>query len=417
MKLSIFNSYLELSAATGVIYNSLIDKSVFIPVAALNDISSGHCSDVSSDVEEVAFVNDGCDEFQIYHEQVLAAENQKYSYHLIINPTLDCIFNCWYCYEEHPKGRMPVEILERIKLLISKIAETYESLTISFFGGEPMMCYSSVIIPVLKYAHTLFKDKGKRFSCSMTTNGYLFTEDRIKELKQYGFNSAQITLDGNAELHNSVRCLKNNKPSYRRIVDNIRRLVESECYITLRFNCTHANVESFKNVADDLVIKEEFKKYLAIDSHIVWQEKEKDRLQASMHRLIAEFASHDLNASKMDFRSFCYADKRSECVVNYNGDLYKCTAKDFHNTPRDGYLASDGEIVWENDSHERRMNSKLKNQKCHSCRILPLCHGGCTRHSLESQGEYCIYPTEDMKDQVVINRLEHIITNHKSIKS
>ena len=112
----------------------------------------------------------------------------------------------------------------------------------------------------------------------------------------------------------------------------------------------------------------------------------------------------------MDFRQLCYADKRAQCVVNFNGDIYKCTAIDFQNVQRDGFLSDDGKLIWENNSLERRMQSKTKNERCKSCRVLPLCHGGCSARALEAEDGYCLYPSEDEKDQMVINRLEYILT-------
>lgn len=61
-------------------------------------------------------------------------------YHIVINPTLDCNLNCWYCYEKKvPHSSMP----ESIVLAICKHIEyqynmqQYKMLKLSFFGGEP----------------------------------------------------------------------------------------------------------------------------------------------------------------------------------------------------------------------------------------------------------------------------------------
>lgn len=90
-----------------------------------------------------------------------------------------------------------------------------------------------------------------------------------------------------------------------------------------------------------------------------------------------------------------------------SGDLYKCSAVDFHNTPRDGYISEEGELIWENDSLEKRMASKFTNLFCKTCRIMPLCHGGCSKHSLLSNA-YCINnQSEEKKDYIVINRILH----------
>ncbi len=45
-------------------------------------------------------------------------------------------------------------------------------------------------------------------------------------------------------------------------------------------------------------------------------------------------------------------------MINYNGDVFKCNARDFTSKTRNGVLA-DGAIEW-NDTFEQRMNIKLK---------------------------------------------------------
>ena len=412
MKLSTFNTYLNLSERSGVIYNSFTDKAVFVSNDVLNQIRNGNIQNLDEFIINTAFVDKQCNEFEQYSKNILSIENNTDSYHLIINPTLECIFSCWYCYEQHTKGRINNDIFERIKLFITFLSERYPQLTISFFGGEPMMCYKSSLMPIVKFAHHTFHSKGKRFQFNMTTNGYLFTKERISEMITWGFTGAQITLDGEEKQHNSVRFLGNGQPSYNRIVKNIQLLTNAGCHITLRLNCTHKNINNLSKISQSFTeLSETAKQHLRIDCHIVWQEQNKDELQGKMHQLVSSFNNHNLLATKMDFRGFCYADKRSGCVINYNGDVYKCTAIDFKNVKRDGFLSKNGEILWENNSLENRMNSKFKNKLCHNCRIWPLCHGGCTSKSLESNENYCLYPTDSQKDQMVINRLEYIITN------
>ena len=112
-------------------------------------------------------------------------------------------------------------------------------------------------------------------------------------------------------------------------------------------------------------------------------------------------------------RSSCYADKRNSAVINYNGDLFKCTARDFTTAKRAGYINESGDLIWEDNYLERRMNTKFKNKPCLSCRLLPICNGGCSQHAMEaeeSQTEYCVYYGDDrLKDDIVISKIKSIV--------
>lgn len=57
-------------------------------------------------------------------------------FHLILNPTQDCIFRCWYCYETHKKGEMSKTTLESLKKLIIKVLdrEDIDKLMLGWFG-------------------------------------------------------------------------------------------------------------------------------------------------------------------------------------------------------------------------------------------------------------------------------------------
>lgn len=413
MKESIYNNFLQINDRISVVYNSLIDKAVFVDSNTLSSIDETTEMYTDKDLFSTIFVEDDVDEYQIYLKEMLDVENQQSTYHLIINPTLECIFNCWYCYENHVKGHIQKDVLTKIYKFIDNLSVTYQALTISFFGGEPLMCYQSSLMPIVKYAYNAFHVRGKAFSFNMTTNGFLLSEKMIQEMIKYGFSGAQITIDGNREIHNKTRFLKGGFPSYDKILENIKALANNGCYVTMRLNCTNANIDTFYSLVNDFEdLNEKSQNNITIDCHVVWQEKNKEGIQSKLGQIISHFNKHKLNAKRMAFRQFCYADKRAQCVVNFNGDVYKCTAIDFTNTQRDGVLTDEGCIVWENDSLEKRMLAKQRNKRCRMCRVLPLCHGGCSSRALESS-DYCLYPSEDQKNQLVVSRLEQMVVMKK----
>jgi uncharacterized protein len=103
-------------------------------------------------------------------------------------------------------------------------------------------------------------------------------------------------------------------------------------------------------------------------------------------------------------RYSCYADKNNEAVINYNGDVYKCNARDFTEKNKEGYLDEKGNIIW-NSRHQFRIDNRYSNELCVKCSILPICGGGCSQMPLDYKGEaYCINKCDDkMKQDKVIS--------------
>lgn len=407
MKSSLYNTFLQVTQESTVIYNAMEDKTIVCRGDVNADNILSQPDSLLSKLENEGFiVPDNEDEYNHYVTEARKIEDDRQSFHLLINPTLNCNFRCWYCYESHVPSKMSEEIINSVYRLIDNIYAEGRDLTISFFGGEPMLFYQQVMLPILRYAQNEARKCTCKFDANMTSNGYLLSNNIIAELKSYNFNGAQITLDGDRSFHNSVRYHKQNADTFTRIIDNIHLMVKAGMTVTLRINCTHENLESIARIPDafkSLSIEE--KSLIKTDLHIVWQEGEQARLYQLMDQIVEIFNANDLPTAKMEFRGFCYGDKRNSCVVNYNGDLYKCTAIDFHKTVRDGYLTPDGNLVWENDSLEKRMASKFTNSSCKNCRIMPLCHGGCTKQSLLYKN-YCLHnQSEEEKNSVVMNRI------------
>ena len=103
----------------------------------------------------------------------------------------------------------------------------------------------------------------------------------------------------------------------------------------------------------------------------------------------------------------CYGDKRNHVLINYNGDVYSCTARDFTGQNRTGYLNKKGIIEWSIDIDER-FAKKFCKPICHRCRIAPICGGGCIQKTIElEQNPNCPFGyTEKDIDQVILDRFE-----------
>lgn len=421
MKYSQYNSIVRISDEFHVTYNALSDRFVILKEGmqqALDELPPQQLQQAFPAVYE-ELLNGGCivkdeaNETEALSQQIREIDNDPKSYALFVNPTLNCNFRCWYCYEEHIKGsNMKEEILKRTGLLMEHIAEhgkTLEHFNLAFFGGEPLLCFAKVVLPLMEQFNAVCQKHGLKHSISFTSNGYLITDKMIAAFVENGVGSLQITLDGCREAHDKVRFASASAGSYDTILDNIKKLLRNRISVILRINYTAHNIADIKNIVHDLKeITPEMKPYLRINFQRVWQDGDRDDIDEEVFDNMDAFLCEDFSVTKRDIdyvRNSCYADKRHQALVNYNGDVFKCTARDFKTASRDGYLDENGEIVWENDALEKRMNARFKNAVCHTCRIAPLCAGSCSQKTMEFHKNQCIFNYgAPEKDRVVLDR-------------
>jgi uncharacterized protein len=347
-------------------------------------------------------------------------------YRLTINPTMNCNFKCWYCYETHVKGsRMSQDIIERTNTFISLTAKnpSLKDFSLSWFGGEPLLYFEDIVLPIMKHFNEVCNKNSIQGGISFTTNAYLVTEKMAELLKENGTQHMQVTLDGAEEDHDLVRYVNASKGSYKQILANIKTLLSKGIRVTVRINYTLSKIERCLSIISDISdLSEEQKSLLLIDFHRVWQDKGEDVIDMT-HTVINEFQNAGLpvrsNLSMNNLRDSCYADKKNSCTINYNGDIFKCTARDFTTVKREGYINESGELVWENDSLNKRLSAKFNNKPCLECRILPLCNGGCSQHAVDNLGkaEYCVNNfDEKQKDKIIIGKFEQTLLANEKLK-
>ena len=98
-----------------------------------------------------------------------------------------------------------------------------EKLVITWYGGEPLLAIEPIEELTYKFKE-ICKQFNIEYSASIITNGYLLTESVCDMLLELDITDAQITLDGNAKIHNSRRPLANGGNTYDTIINNLEKI-------------------------------------------------------------------------------------------------------------------------------------------------------------------------------------------------
>ena len=342
----------------------------------------------------------------------------------MVNSTLDCNMRCWYCYEKHlANSDLTKETTSSILKMVRKRTTDpkLKSVHVSFFGGEPLLNFDKTIFPLLAQIDGICLSQNKLFAVSFVSNSYLLSEDIIDKLHSLHLGrpiNVQVSLDGNEEIHNKTRHLVSGEGTYAKILSNVRMAVNKDVLITLRFNCTGNNVRTFVDVLTDIKDwSDKEKRPIQIDLQHVWQDTPRTDvdMQVEYKKIRDAFMKEgfSVNEARVVHPTRCYADYANHFIVNYNGDLYKCSARDFTKENREGVLTPDGDLEW-NDKRTLRENTKYGNTACLACRIYPLCHGGCSQGKLETQGTNgCIKQyTELNKMKIIRDRVEFLLERY-----
>lgn len=323
---------------------------------------------------------------------ILRISNKKdcYSnyYRLTIIPTLDCNFNCWYCYETHCKEQMTSEMMKTIEKHVNIMIdeENIQKIELDWFGGEPLICFNNIIYPLSKRIIEICKSKNIQFSNIITSNGSLATNEMISKFHEIMLYNFQITIDGEKELHNKVK-FDNKGNSYQRIVNTINMICESieNASVLLRINFTEENIRTIDKIIDDFPIKN--RKKIKILFQQVWQLENKNKpINLEKYLLVFENSGFKLEFNKFNRRHYgCYADRYYQSVITPDGSVFKCTARDFlDKNERDGEILENGVIRWIDNKIALRLGrATFENKYCLRCKYLPLCWGPCSQKIID----------------------------------
>jgi uncharacterized protein len=354
-------------------------------------------------------VRQGVDEYRQF-QQLFGQEHYRTdALELILMSSEDCNFRCTYCYEDFTRGTMIREVREGIKNLVRKRIKRLNRLTVGWFGGEPLYGWEAVE-DLAPFFVEIADEHEVPFSAHMTTNGYLLTPEVADKLFIWRIRHFQITLDGLAEHHNHSRAARNGGPTFERIFDNLKSLVQRKEHfqVLLRLNFDHANAGGISEFVD--LLSREFTNdprfSLAMhavsklggpnDSQLgVCTDDEAGRIQREIQ---AQAQRQGLNvgnlrnAARMGSK-VCYAARPYNFLIGATGKVMKCTVlldKSDYNVV--GRITEKGDLELDKDRMALWTEPAFEHDKqCQKCVVLPSCQGiSCPVIRIEHNIQPCI---------------------------
>ncbi len=419
MKFSKYNNIVR-TGAISLLYNALNDT--FLALSSdvdlmLRDIVSVKARSKLYDVllQGGFIVDDSVDELSIVENHILSERFDKSKYEIVVNTTMDCNVRCWYCYESHIKDSvMSDDISQRIiRHIESKLLyDSFKLLSLSFFGGEPMLNISSVLL-IVEAAKELSEKYGFELNIGFTTNLICLDPRLIDALKGVR-SSFQIPFDGNRTIHNSVKRMKSDLgSSFDRTIANMKLLSDNlpDYEILVRINYGKNTFCDYQDFLSQFSFLDKSKVSFALVK--IWQVDDSEIDKVQVHNFVEYVSDNGYNINYYDLApcSSCYADKINQVVINFDGKIFKCSACDFSNEIPDGVLQEDGSILWNFNRITKRMGFPLP-KICRECSLLPACSRICSKKLFDNpDSNECVLDKDYIENAIVYNFKNRIKKN------
>jgi len=188
---------------------------------------------------------------EVYSDAQIASTLSPKVQHLIILPTEKCNFRCVYCYEDFRIGKMQEPVILGIERLIERRISGLTQLSLSWFGGEPLMA-RNIVLRLSAHADRLSTQHGVALDGGLTTNGFILDYGLFEKLVSLRQRFFQITFDGWQEAHDAVRQRVKGRSTFDRIWENVvaTRNSRLDFHIQIRVHLRRDNIDSVRVLLD-----------------------------------------------------------------------------------------------------------------------------------------------------------------------
>lgn len=326
---------------------------------------------------------------------------------MCLNVAHDCNLRCDYCFAAKgdfggKRMLMPFEVGKKAIDFMIEHSGSRHNLELDFFGGEPLMNFD-VVKEIVSYARERENLHNKNFRFTITTNGLLLDDEKIKYINQEMTNVV-LSLDGRKEINDRLRITPNGKGSYDTIVPKYQKLVstrgDKDYYVRGTF--TNYNKDFSKDILKmrDLGFTQLSIEPVVSDPKLPYSIKEDDLddIFREYEHLALELLKDE--NKKLNFFHFMIDIDGGPCVIKRlrgcscgneyisvtpTGDIYPC--HQFVGNPK--WLM--GNVL--NDTLDISIKDKFAHtnvyckEECKNCWAKFYCSGGCNANNYHYAGD------------------------------
>jgi len=362
-------------------------------------------------------VREGFDELEYLKNDYQTKRFDKGQVVLTIAPTMACNFGCDYCFQgqDKPDDTMSQDVQDRIIAMVENNIPTMRGLGVAWYGGEPLMRHK-VIKEMSDRLIAVAKKRRIKYSAIIVTNGFLLTADIARMLAERAVTVAQITLDGTPEHHDTRRHLLSKKPTFERIVENLKVAADAAPSImwSIRVNIDSRNHKDIRRLIDMLVdaglgnrknVKMYFAPVEAMTegchnvSDVTMTKQIYGQLEAELTR-----QAYDAGLTHLPFppryHGTCGAVRPGGFVVLPTGDIHKCWDTVSWPDKKVGDIFNLEALSTSEMAMKWLKWTPFDNETCKNCKLLPNCAGACAYkfvHSADTRGEAAVLPCPSWK--------------------
>jgi uncharacterized protein len=167
-----------------------------------------------------------------------------------INVTQNCNLNCDYCYLNHEKKHMSLDVGKKVIDTIFEEAmyNGYERVLIKYAGGEPLLQFP-LVKKLQKYAIELAEKNDVILNGFVVTNGTLLNRSILASIKSLELRLV-ISMDGLGKYHDSQRHFPDGSGSFKAVERGVDLAIEYELDPYILVTVSSKNINGLPALTD-----------------------------------------------------------------------------------------------------------------------------------------------------------------------